>query len=166
MAPKGHLRSFFFNFKRKFHIRAETAIMQQLNINLFYNLFDLNGVLSSHVTRWRCRIISCYENHVINLVLFTCEIVVFPILRPFLIKNSFFRVTWLRDGVLYYPPGHPSYILYIILCLQERDFGSKKKISFTPSRFRIFWVASPIFGTASTIEQKNSEVCHLVKTKL
>ena len=166
MTPKGHLRSFFSISKENFTSEQKLLSYIQLNINLFYNLFDLNGVLSSHVTRWRCRIISCYENHVINLVLFTCETVVFPILRPFLIKNSFFRVTWLRDGVLYYPPGHPCYILYIILCLQERDFGSKKKISFTPSRFRIFWVASPIFGTASTIEQKNSEVCLLVKTKL
>ena len=36
-------------------------------------------------------------------------------------------------------------------CLQERDFGSKKEIPFTPYQFRIFLVASPILGYASTI---------------
>ena len=55
--PKGSFEVIFLNFKRHFHIRTETAILRRLNINLFYKLFDLNGVLSSQVTRWRCRII-------------------------------------------------------------------------------------------------------------
>ena len=61
---------------------------------------------------------------------------------------------WLRMTQKYY------------FCFQERDYESKKEILFTPSQFRIFWAASPIFGTASTIEQNKTKVCHLVKTKL
>ena len=56
--PKGTFVVIFLNFKRHFHIRAETAILRRLNFNLFCKRFDLNGVLSSQVTRWRCRIIS------------------------------------------------------------------------------------------------------------
>ena len=39
----------------------------------------------------------------------------------------------------------------LFFSLQERDFGSKKEILFTPYQFRIFLVASPILGYASTI---------------
>ena len=49
------------------------------------------------------------------------------------------------------PAGHANYIQYIIFCPQERDYGSKKEILFSSSRFRIFWAASPILGYASTI---------------
>ena len=49
--PKGSFEVIFLNFKRHFHIRAETAFLRRLNINLFYKRFDLNGVLSSQVTR-------------------------------------------------------------------------------------------------------------------
>ena len=168
--PKRSFEVIFLNFKRKFHIRAETAIMQQLNINLFYKFYDLNGVLSSHVTRWRCRIISCYENHVINLVLFICEIVVFPILKPFLIKKirtlpQIFHTKWYKPRDISLPDTLVIFYKWFF-CLQEQDYGSKKEILFTSCRFRIFWLASPIFGTASTIERTCLDFCHLVKTKL
>ena len=40
--PKRSSEVMFLNFKREFHIRAKTAFMQRLNINLSYKLFDLN----------------------------------------------------------------------------------------------------------------------------
>ena len=83
--PKKSFEVIFLNFKRHFHIRAETEYEPFL-----YKLFDLKWVLSSRVSRWRCRIISCYENHVIYFALFQCEIVVFPIWGPFSTKRSFF----------------------------------------------------------------------------
>ena len=41
---KGSFEVVFLNFKRHNHIRAETAILRRLNIDLFYKLFDLHGV--------------------------------------------------------------------------------------------------------------------------
>ena len=39
--PKRSFEVIFLNFKRHFHIRAETEY-EPLNMNLFYKLFDLN----------------------------------------------------------------------------------------------------------------------------
>ena len=39
-----------------------------------------------------------FLNHVTNVALFQCEIVVFLILKPLSIKNLFFWVTWLRGS--------------------------------------------------------------------
>ena len=155
--PKRSFEVIFLNLEIQFRIRAETAIMQQLNINLPYKILDPNWVFSSHLTRWRCRIISWRENHVIYFCVISmrnCRITDF---RPFSIKNSLFwvTVTQSRDFVMVswtFPTGHAGYIQYIIFCLIEWDYGSKKEILINPSRFRIFWAASPIFGTASTIE--------------
>ena len=128
MTPKRSFEVIVFNFKGQFHIRVETAIMQHLNINLSYKLFDLNWVLSSHVTRWRCRIISWCENHVIYFAL--------------KIHLSKIHLSESRDSVMvswFIPTRHASYIQYIIFCLLECDYGSKKEILINPSRFRIFW---------------------------
>ena len=57
------------------------------------------------------------------------------------------------------PIGHASYIvncLYIVFCLQERDYGSKKEFLFTPSRFRIFWVTNFQDGVDNWIEEFRS----------
>ena len=105
----------------------------------------------------------------IYFALFQCEIVVFPIFGRFRSKIHFSEsrdfVMVIGHAGLGHGHGHAGYIQYIIFCLQERDYGSKKEILITPTRFRIFWVASPIFVTVSTIERNCLNVCHLVKTK-
>ena len=92
----------FFEFQKTISHQSRNRIWI-FEYQRFYKFLDLNWVLSSHVTWWRCKIIFCYENHVINFALFQCETVVFSISGPFWIKNSFLWVTWLCDGILNYP---------------------------------------------------------------
>ena len=122
-----------------------------------------------------------FLNHVTNVALFQCEIVVFLILKPLSIKNLFFWVTWLRGSAKlclkysmqkwYRPRELPRrtrelYFINYFFCFQERDYGSKNKIPFSPSRFRTFWVASPIFGTHVNNRRTSLDGFHPVKTKL
>ena len=146
------------NFKRHFHNRAETEYEPFL-----YKLFDLKWVLSSRVSRWRCRIISCYENHVIYFALFQCEIVVLSILRPFRPKKYFFWVTWLRDGILNYSPDTLVILYKLFFVVNDEIMDRRRKFYTLNLGFVFFWVASPIFGTASTIEWTCLNVCHQLR---
>ena len=109
-------------------------------------------------------------NHVINFALFQCEIVVFLILRPFSIKNSFFWVTWLRGGVKlclkysmqkWYRPREllptDTWVIFnkLFFVFKNENMDQRTKFHSLNLGFVLFWWRHQFSGPMSTIDGFN-----------